>query len=79
MTHRVPHEELTQVDFATAGADWLADGHHSADVAAQLARAVPVVAQSLDDYKVRELMHAALAGAVSGVRLGPLRQAAGQH
>lgn len=72
MTQQVLREELAQVDFAGAGADWLAVESNNADVAAQLGRAVPVVVNSLDDARVRELMRSALAGAVSGVRLGPI-------
>jgi uncharacterized membrane-anchored protein YjiN (DUF445 family) len=71
MTQEVLREELAQVDFAGAGADWLAHEDNSAQVARQLADALPPLLRTLDDARVRELLRAALAGSVGSVRLGP--------
>lgn len=71
MTQQVLREELAQVDFAIAAADWMADEHNSTQVAAQLAHAVPAVLRTLDDAQVRNLLRSALAASVGTVRLGP--------
>lgn len=71
MTREVVRDELNQVDFAGAAADWLAAPANSEEVAAQLQRALPAVLRTIDDEQARELMRRALAGAFDGVPLAP--------
>jgi uncharacterized membrane-anchored protein YjiN (DUF445 family) len=71
MTREVMRDELASVDFAGAAADWLADERNSAELAAQLARALAGMLHTLDDAAARDVMRRALAGSLDGVRLGP--------
>jgi uncharacterized membrane-anchored protein YjiN (DUF445 family) len=71
MTQHVVREELDRVDFAGAAADWLAAPEHSAEVAAQLTRALPALLRDVDEHQVRAVLQGALAGAFDGVRLAP--------
>ena len=71
MTQHVVRDELERVDFAGPAADWLATPANSAQVAAQLVRALPAVLRTIDDEQARSILRSTLAGAFQDVRLAP--------
>lgn len=72
MTREVLRDELAQVDFAGAGADWLAQGEHSRAVAQQIVGAVPALLHLIEDQDAARLMRGAMAGALKGIQFAPL-------
>ena len=72
MTREVLGEELAQVDFAGAAANWLAQEQNSRAVALHVTQLVPALLHLIEDDDAARFMRRAMAGSMKGVRFAPV-------
>lgn len=72
MTPEVLREELADIDFAGAAANWLNQSENSRAVATQLVSAVPVLFRMIEDEDVGHFMQNAMRKALEGTKFAPL-------
>ena len=72
MTHEVLREELVNIDFAGAAANWLNQPENSRAVATQVISAVPALLRMIEDDDVGRFMQNAMRNSLKDIKFAPL-------
>jgi len=72
MTHEVISVELQSIDFAGVATNWLAQAPNSQAVARQVASAVPVILQMVEDEDVSRFLQGRIRSGMQQIKFAPL-------